>query len=589
MNMLEVQRENCKNPAARYSVENIWTNPSASLNHLTNKFARIQGGSFVPASGDDIMEVEQLLAEPQIQKDLIDDISKMSSEGFENCLVVGEFACYAGYSDQKTDLGILDLDTEQAGNAGSKYEFVDSILHEVDGGNLNMPYNIPCVCPNYILDTGLAESSQMDFSSDSGTHPRNLNSECKTEGLERNMSNIDTSDCSHAIIPFPAAKCDQDTTFLENMSIDELHDAFRGMFGRDTHVKDKHWLKRRILFGLENLAEIDHVSSSLLEFDPCSNEQQDELIWMPRSSLPEGLCIPFTKISDSSPLVDGIPENDEYAGQVAHAKHLTEVMKIESGFSSTGEKESAQIPAKRLRKPTRRYIEETYELKTRCCSGKLKAAISSSRGVLIPVPDGVHVRRGRPRKSNNVMGDINIGNKQQTQLSMASIAPRAVSTSQLSDSESQNDVSDDCGSNTRRDKGGARRKHHRQWTLSEVIKLVDGVSQYGVGRWTEIKRLLFSASTYRTSVDLKDKWRNLLRASGAQLHYRKKVEPQKSMSVPIPHSVLRRIRELSVIHPYPRDRTLRRAEGGPAAISTSSTGSRSIKHNEHGVQRLSHT
>lgn len=51
------------------------------------------------------MEVEQLLAEPQIQKDLIDDISKMSSEGFENCLVVGEFACYAGYSDQKTDLG----------------------------------------------------------------------------------------------------------------------------------------------------------------------------------------------------------------------------------------------------------------------------------------------------------------------------------------------------------------------------------------------------------------------------------------------------------------------------------------------------
>lgn len=216
----------------------------------------------------------------------------------------------------------------------------------------------------------------MDFSSDNGTYPRNLSS----EGLERNMSNIDTLDCSHAIIPFPAAKCDQDTTFLENMSIDELHDAFRGMFGRDTHVKDKHWLKRRILFGLENLTEIDNVSSGLLEFGSCSNEQQDELIWMPRSSLPEGLCIPFTKISDSSPLVKGIPENDEYAGQVAHAKHLTEVMKIESGFSSTGEKESAQIPAKRLRKPTRRYIEETYELKTRCCSGKLKAAISSSRG-----------------------------------------------------------------------------------------------------------------------------------------------------------------------------------------------------------------
>lgn len=48
-----------------------------------------------------------------------------------------------------------------------------------------------------------------------------------------------------------------------------------------------------------------------------------------------------------------------------------------------------------------------------------------------------------------------------------------------------------------------RRKHHRQWTLSEVVKLVDGVSQHGVGRWTEIKRLFFSTSAYRTAVDLK--------------------------------------------------------------------------------------
>lgn len=41
------------------------------------------------------------------------------------------------------------------------------------------------------------------------------------------------------------------------------------------------------------------------------------------------------------------------------------------------------------------------------------------------------------------------------------------------------------------------------WTLSEVIKLVDGVSEYGVGRWTEIKRLLFSSSGYRTPIDLR--------------------------------------------------------------------------------------
>jgi hypothetical protein len=41
------------------------------------------------------------------------------------------------------------------------------------------------------------------------------------------------------------------------------------------------------------------------------------------------------------------------------------------------------------------------------------------------------------------------------------------------------------------------------WTPSEVIKLVDGISEYGVGRWTDIKRLLFATSAYRTPIDLR--------------------------------------------------------------------------------------
>lgn len=41
------------------------------------------------------------------------------------------------------------------------------------------------------------------------------------------------------------------------------------------------------------------------------------------------------------------------------------------------------------------------------------------------------------------------------------------------------------------------------WTLSEVMKLIDGIAQYGTGRWTDIKKLLFSSSAYRTPVDLR--------------------------------------------------------------------------------------
>lgn len=69
--------------------------------------------------------------------------------------------------------------------------------------------------------------------------------------------------------------------------------------------------------------------------------------------------------------------------------------------------------------------------------------------------------------------------------------------------ESQEDVSEDECMARSYAKGGGRRKRHISWTPSEVVKLVEGVSQCGVGRWTEIKRLLFSSSSHRTSVDLK--------------------------------------------------------------------------------------
>lgn len=71
--------------------------------------------------------------------------------------------------------------------------------------------------------------------------------------------------------------------------------------------------------------------------------------------------------------------------------------------------------------------------------------------------------------------------------------------------ESQNKKRDESSSveTERSEEGSGRRKHHRLWTISEVRKLLEGVSQYGVGRWSRIKKLFFSASAHRTSVDLK--------------------------------------------------------------------------------------
>ncbi|CAH9127894.1 unnamed protein product [Cuscuta epithymum] len=104
------------------------------------------------------------------------------------------------------------------------------------------------------------------------------------------------------------------------------------------------------------------------------------------------------------------------------------------------------------------------------------------------------------------------------------------------------------------DGDNARRKHHRLWTTSEVRKLVEGVSQCGVGKWSQIKRLYFSSSDYRTPVDLKDKWRNLLKASHLQDQSKKGDKGKHSFSWrPLPKSILNRVEELADIYPYPRN------------------------------------
>ncbi|XP_073289411.1 uncharacterized protein [Primulina huaijiensis] len=112
---------------------------------------------------------------------------------------------------------------------------------------------------------------------------------------------------------------------------------------------------------------------------------------------------------------------------------------------------------------------------------------------------------------------------------------------------------DDCFTSEIQEEASGRRKHHRLWTISEVRKLIDGVSQFGVGSWSRIKKLFFSTSSHRTSVDLKDKWRNLLKASGIHEQSEREGEKKRNMAWrPLPKPILHRVCELAVIYPYPK-------------------------------------
>lgn len=101
-------------------------------------------------------------------------------------------------------------------------------------------------------------------------------------------------------------------------------------------------------------------------------------------------------------------------------------------------------------------------------------------------------------------------NKEIKEQALVSVPPDRNYILETSNSDSVDDISYDYLKTIRTAKGGIRRKHHRSWTLHEVVKLVDGVSHFGVGRWSDIKKLAFSSSGYRTSVDLKVMINNLV-------------------------------------------------------------------------------
>ncbi|XWS12130.1 hypothetical protein CRYUN_Cryun37aG0063500 [Craigia yunnanensis] len=396
---------------------------------------------------------------------------------------------------------------------------------------------------------------------------------------------------------------------LDNLSIKELHEVFKATFGRDTTVKDKQWLKRRIAMGLTNSCDVS-TTTFVIEDDKLVKKGEEES--SNNVNLGTGNEHPAVGVEYREDLLNNhSSEIDEH--QTTSGTGL-ETNGAENNCTSE-DLAADQRAAKRVRKPTKRYIEELSEAESKEYSGRLITStknmgirslaskshtrlarnvslegravimrLDSLGGSGIQVPCVYRVRRCRPRK--NVMallefhpsgmgmtamfvrkgldvqssqmdnGSLNKvleakSTPEQTSLQFVAESKKEKPSAELGQNmelkyvDPSGDTSDDNVVTVPTAKGGTRRKHHRAWTLSEVMKLVEGVSKYGAGRWSEIKRLAFASYSYRTSVDLKDKWRNLLKASFAQTPEDKGVNSRKHPSMPIPGPILLRVRELA--------------------------------------------
>lgn len=156
---------------------------------------------------------------------------------------------------------------------------------------------------------------------------------------------------------------------LDNLSIREFHELFRAMFGRETTVKDKLWLKRRIAMGLTNSCDVSTttftiINNKLVKDKDDSLQNANGMHAEGSDGGPKNLVYEDSPASHSSQL-----ENH----QVVSAKRSGNLSEEEYGSEDLVTEQRA---AKRVRKPTRRYIEELSEVESRDHSQKV---ISSAK------------------------------------------------------------------------------------------------------------------------------------------------------------------------------------------------------------------
>ncbi|TYI04087.1 hypothetical protein ES332_A11G390400v1 [Gossypium tomentosum] len=413
----------------------------------------------VPGLDDEVTEVEHLLAEPKIEHVSVDGILCFGNENIEKHLKMEDFSCAFDYG-WKISAGGLDSIRGRGGD-DLKLEVLDGLLDEVDEvDDIDAAHDLSGACEDFLLDSEFPEKlSELDCGPREGSTLCNSSSESHSPGFSGRSNSVGgISESSTATV----RESNSENGGLGKRVGCDLHHNFRRKHGCQGPVMD--------------------VGRSSIEHMQDLDESDD----------------------DEKPLVSLILSNQ----------------KVKSSVKVT--KGDTLLRQKRLRKPTRRYIEEFSRNSN---MEESKSHKIQPQEEFPQVPSESQPWRGRPKK----------------------IVLK--SDYELSASESE-----DGRKRTKRSKTACdRRKHQKMWTLAEVIKLVDGIAKYGVGRWTDIKKLLFASSAYRTPVDLRDKWRNLLRSSSAQENNRREVETHPKHAVrPLPKPVVRRICELAAIHPYPK-------------------------------------
>ncbi|KAL5565747.1 hypothetical protein UlMin_028911 [Ulmus minor] len=544
-----------------------------------------------PASVDDTMGMDHFLVEPVCKEDWVGGLLDLDALQIEKCFNIEDIASTFDCDQIKSDTDAAHTKITEGDRKSP--EFPSEVLQILNTG----------VQEECLLDGKHADKAcSLDQVSCKEPRLKDVKLEHQSPTVHKRESDDDLVDFSSPSIPLLEYTNNYQSSLLHQVAAGELHETFSNMPGHETLSINNIWQKKHDLYDLESYVELDN-SLNCMKFDVTSSEHEGEAKF---SSI-----IEFSG-STTGPVTGALNRGRVSGDHQMKRKRLdgcesvktsnSDVSIVEFCSSDGGDDAGALVSPKRSRKPPRRYIEESLEYHPKSHSKKCGIGKKSRERVLpdrfqkfkwqkvshaeqtvyeddsfnvgcIQVPFGLPMEKENSKRSKSSLVQF-YGDCKDNRL----LDPREKLEVEPLSVESQDDISEDeCATKSCTPKGSSRRKRHISWTSEEVVKLVEGVSKCGVGRWTEIKRLLFSSASHRTSVDLKDKWRNLLRASCNQLQLKEKVEQgRKQASNYIPESILWRVRELAVIYPYPRDSRSKSSCTVPAVSSFSSNSSNAL-------------
>ncbi|KAM3302873.1 hypothetical protein P3S67_013903 [Capsicum chacoense] len=537
-----------------------WNTSNESAMSFQQEPEQVVGAASVYfALEEEAIGVEQLLAEPEY-----DDIVNTLLD-FNTCAFSVPESYFKEFSASDTVLTKSDCGAlQRSHNEGdkTKEKFLDGLSNGDDENHCFIS------CEDYLLDIELEEDTPT-------LHDVTRDISCiESVNLENQLADSDGRDCGVHVLTLSGASTssDHDATILDNfdcMSTDKLLKVFREMLGHQTPVSDNQWLKSHMTAGLEN-QEISDKNFSFPKLSLDSSENQGVKV-------PPASCQNLLTISTAFASIFTFRRKP----RVQHVKRRGRIQwnSFKSLSSVAGEihldcpdkwdsKESAEenvkcdgmksgISEQYLKcKPSRRGFGRRYYR---------RGATVTSQGLgkrnILPTEDQLIRREGHLSKDckANRAHDDNIHSAE------AQDDPSGTLSDQSSDDTSEDDWTIGCETRgTKQD-----RKRNNYWSTREVLKLVEGVSEYGVGRWSDIKKMFFPSSMRRSPADLKDKWRNLLRASCRRLQSRRGVDAKKKHRMrSIPQSVLNHVRELAVIYPHSKQRRSRISSTASRASSS---------------------